>query len=107
MFSMTGLSVIGLFLSVGLAFSFSLQLISLLAVGLQEPPLLPVGTPTAWRVHILRALIFLLLLFPLLLMLWDIAFYSYGVLKLREISSAGANLGDSGLLWRSTVPSLS
>ena len=28
-----------------------------------------------------------------------------GVLSLREISSAGANLGDSGILWRSTVPS--
>jgi hypothetical protein len=62
MSSMIGLSVIGLFLSVGLAFSFSLQLISLLAVGLQEPPLLPVGTPTALRVHILRGVTFLLLL---------------------------------------------
>jgi hypothetical protein len=102
MSSMIGLSVIGLFLSVGLAFSFSLQLISLLAVGLQEPPLLPVGTPTALRVHILRGVTFLLLLFLLLLMLSDIASYSYGVLKLREISSAGSNLGDSGLLWRST-----
>ncbi len=30
----------------------------------------------------------------------------FGVLKLRAISSAGANLGDSGLLWRSTEPSL-
>jgi hypothetical protein len=100
------LSVIGLFLSVGLAFSFSLQLISLLAVGLQEPPLLPVGTRMALRVHILRGVTFLLLLFLLLLTLSDIAFYSFGVLKHREISSAGSNLGDSGILWRSTEPSV-
>ena len=107
MSSMIGLSVIGLFLSVGLAFSFSLQLISLLAVGLQEPPLLPVGTPMAWRVHTLRVLTFLLLLFLLLLMLSDIASFFFGVQKLSEISSVGSNLGDSGLLWHSTVPSLS
>ena len=40
-----------------------------------------------------------------LLTLWVILFFYFGVLSLREISSAGANLGDSGILWRSTVPS--
>ena len=106
MFSMTGLSVIGLCLSVGLAYFYSRQLISLLAGGLQEPPSLPVGTPMALRLHIWRGLTFLLQLYLLQLMLWDILFYCYGALKLREISSAGSNLGDSGLLWRSTEPSL-
>src|SRR6056300_1733541 len=104
MFSMTGLSVIGLFLSVGLAYFYFRQLISLLAGGLQEPPSQLRGTPMGLRVHIWRGVTFLLLLYLLLLMLSDIAFYSFGVLKLREISSAGSNLGDSGLLWRSTEP---
>jgi len=103
MFSMTGLSVIGLCLSVGLAYFYSRRLISLLAGGLQEPPSLPVGTPMALRLHIWRGLTFLLQLYLLQLMLWDILFYCYGALKLREISSAGSNLGDSGLLWLSTV----
>ena len=34
-------------------------------------------------------------------------FFYFGVLKLRAISSGGSNLGDSGLLWRSTEPLLS
>jgi photosystem II P680 reaction center D2 protein len=51
------------------------------------------GTPTALRVHIWRGVTFLLLLYLLLLMLSDIAFYSFGVLKLREISSAGPTWG--------------
>ena len=38
--------------------------------------------------------------------LWVILFFFSGALRLREISSAGSNLGDSGLLWRSTEPSL-
>ena len=33
-------------------------------------------------------------------------FFYFGVLSLRGISSGGANLGDSGLLWRSTELSL-
>ena len=37
-----------------------------------------------------------------LLTLWVILFFYFGVLSLREISSAGSNLGDSGILWRST-----
>ena len=66
---------------------------------------------TSWYTHgtsrlvTLRALIFLQRLCQLLLMLWVILFFYFGVLKLREISNAGSNLGDSGLLWRSTVPS--
>jgi hypothetical protein len=58
------------------------------------------------RVHIWRGVTFLLLLYLLLLMLSDIAFYSFGVLKLREISSVGSNLGDSGLSWHYTEPSV-
>ena len=62
---------------------------------------------TSWYTHgiassYLEGCNFLLLLYLLLLMLSDILFYSFGVLKLREISSAGSNLGDSGLLWHST-----
>ena len=34
-----------------------------------------------------------------LLMLWVILFFYFGVLSLREISNAGSNLGDSGILW--------
>ena len=65
------------------------------------------GTPTDWRLPTLRVLIFLQRLCQRLLMLWVILFFYFGVLKLREISSAGANLGDSGILWHSTEPLLS
>ena len=64
------------------------------------------GTPTGWRLVILRVLISLQRLCQRLLTLWVILFFYFGVLKLRAISSGGANLGDSGLLWRSTEPSL-
>ena len=63
------------------------------------------GTPTDSQVVTLRVLIFLQRQCQLLLTLWVILFFYFGVLSLREISSAGANLGDSGILWRSTVPS--
>jgi hypothetical protein len=106
MFSMIGLSVIGLFLSAGLAYFYFRQLISLWAVGLLELRLLRAGTLTGWHRPILRVLTSLLLLYLLLLMLSDIAFYSFGVLKLKAISSAGASLGDSGLSWPSTDLSL-
>ena len=65
------------------------------------------GIPTGWRLVILRALIFLQRQCQLLLTLWVILFFYFGVLKLRAISSGGSNLGDSGLLWRSTEPLLS
>ena len=61
------------------------------------------GTLTGWRLPTLRVLIFSQRLCQRLLMLWVILFFYFGVLSLREISSAGSNLGDSGLLWRSTV----
>ena len=54
------------------------------------------GTPTGWRLVILRALIFLQRLCQRLLTLWVILFFYFGVLKLRAISSGGSNLGDSG-----------
>ena len=65
---------------------------------------------TSWYTHglassYLEGANFLTALCQRLLMLWVILFFYFGVLSLREISSAGANLGDSGILWRSTVPS--
>jgi hypothetical protein len=101
---MTGLNEIALYLWVGLAYYFFPLLILPLVAGLLAPRLLQAGTPTGWRLVILRALISLLLLYLRLQMLWVILFFYFGVLSLREISSAGSNLGDSGLLWRSTEP---
>ena len=37
--------------------------------------------------------------FRLLLTLWVILFFFYGVLSLRGTSNVGVNLGDSGILW--------
>ena len=64
------------------------------------------GTPTDSRLPILRVLIFLRQLCQLLLMLWVILFFYFGVLSLRGTFIGGANLGDSGILWLSTVPLL-
>ena len=66
---------------------------------------------TSWYTHglassYLEGANFLTAAYQLLLTLSDIAYFSYGVQKLRATSSVGANLGDSGLLWRSTEPSL-
>ena len=80
-----------------------------LAIGGLKPLVLLLlrrGTPTDWRLPTLRVLIFLQRLCQRLLMLWVILFFYFGVLSLRGTSSGGANLGDSGLLWRSTEPSL-
>ena len=76
-----------------------------IGVSLLARRLLQAGTPTDSQVVTLRVLIFLQRQCQLLLTLWVILFFYFGVLSLREISSAGANLGDSGILWRSTVPS--
>ena len=81
-------------------------LILRLVAGLLAQRLLQVGTPTGLRLLTLRVAIFLQQQCQLLLTLWVILFFYFGVLSLREISSAGSNLGDSGLLWRSTEPSL-
>ena len=80
-----------------------------LAIGgsLLAQRLLQAGTPTDSQVVTLRVLISLQRLSQRLLMLWVILFFYFGVLSLREISSGGANLGDSGLLWRSTDALLS
>ena len=48
---------------------------------------------------ILRVQIFLRQQFRLLLTLWVILFFFYGVLSLRGTSNVGPNLGDSGILW--------
>jgi len=103
---MTGLNEIALSLWVGLdSFFFPLLILQLVA-GLLARRLLRAGIPTDWRLPTLKGLIFLQRQCQLLLMLWAILFFYFGVLSLREISSAGSNLGDSGLLWRSTEPSL-
>ena len=49
-------------------------------------------------VFIFGGVTFLLQLYLLQLMLWDILFYCYGVLKLREISSLGPTWGTLGFL---------
>ena len=102
MSSMTGLNEIALYLWVGLDYYFFPLLILQLVAGLLARRLLQAGIPTDWRLVILKALISLQQLSRLLLTLWVILFFYFGVLKLRAISSAGSNLGDSGLLWRST-----
>ena len=60
-------------------------------------------TGTSWYTHglassYLEGANFLTAVCQRLLMLWVILFFYFGVLSLREISSAGSNLGDSGLL---------
>jgi hypothetical protein len=105
---MTGLNEIALSLWVGLDYFFFPLLISQLVAGLLAQRLLRAGTPTDSQVVILRGLISLQRLCQRLLMLWVILFFYFGVLKLKAVSSGGSSLGDSGLLWLSTVhlPSL-
>ena len=107
MSSMTGLKGIALSLWVGLDYYFFPLLILQLVAGLLARRLLQAGIPTGLRLLTLRVAISLQQLCQALLTLWVILFFYFGVLSLREISSAGANLGDSGLLWRSTEPLLS
>jgi len=96
------------FLLVGLDFFFYPLLILLLAAGLLVQLSLRAGIPMVSLVPILRARIFLQRQLALQLTLWVILFFFSGVLRLRGISSAGSNLGDSGILWHSTehLPSL-
>jgi uncharacterized membrane protein YhaH (DUF805 family) len=102
----TGLNEIALSLWVGLDYFFFPLLILQLVAGLLVQRLLPVGTPTVSRLLILRGLISLQRLCQRLLMLWVILFFYFGVLKLRETSSGGANLEGFGPLLLSMVPSL-
>jgi len=101
---MIGLRETVSFLLAGLDFFFFPQLILLLVVGLLGQLSLRVGTLMALYPPILRVQTFLLRQLVLQQMLWVILFFFSGVLKLREISSGGSNLGDSGILWRSTEP---
>ena len=103
---MTGLNEIALSLWVGLDSFFFPLLIWPLVAGLLAQRLSQAGTPTGWRLATLRVLISSRQLFLRLQMLWVILFFYFGVQSLRGISSGGANLGDSGLLWRSTDLSL-
>ena len=105
MSSMTGLNEIALSLWVVWNYFFFPLLILQLVAGLLVLLSSRAGTPTDSRLVILRVLIFLQRLCQRLLTLWVILFFFFGVLSLREISNAGSNLGDSGILWRSTVPS--
>ena len=99
---MTVLNATALSLWLGLDYFFFPLLIWQLVVGLLVLRLSQVGTLTDSRLVILRVLIFShAKLCQRLLMLWVILFFYFGVLSLREISSAGSNLGDSGILWRS------
>ena len=99
---MTGLNATALSLWAGLDYFFFPLLILQLVAGLLAQLSLRAGIPTGWRLVTLRALIFLQRQCQLLLTLWVILFFYFGVLKLRGTLSAGANLGDAGLLWRST-----
>ena len=99
--------MIALYLWGGLDFFFFPLLILQLVAGLRARHLLQVGTLTDLQVRTLKALISLQRQCQRLLMLWVILFFYFGVLSLKGISSAGSNLGDSGLLWRSTEPLLS
>ena len=101
------LNATALSLWVGLDYFFFPLLILQLVAGLLARRSLRAGTPTGWRLVTLRALIFLQQQCQLLLTLWVILFFYFGVLSLRGTSLDGASLGDSGLLWRSTEPLLS
>ncbi len=104
MYSMTGLRETVSFLLAGLDFFFFPQLILLLVVGLLGQLSSRVGTLMGLYPPILRVQTFLLRQLVLQQIVWVILFFFSGALRLREISSGGSSLGDSGLLWRSTGP---
>jgi hypothetical protein len=101
----TGLNATALYLWAGLDYYFFPLLIWPLAVGLLAQLLSRVGTPMVLLLPILKVLTFSQQLSRRLLTLWVILFFYFGVLSLRGISSGGANLGDYGISWLSTVPS--
>ena len=90
----------------GLDYFFFPLLILQLGAGLLALPLLRRGTLTVSQAVTLRVLIFLQRQSRLLLTLWVILFFYFGVLSLRGTFSGGSNLEDSGILWRSTELSL-
>ena len=102
-----GLNETALYLWAGLDYYFFPLLIWQLVAGLLARRLLQAGIPTGWRLLTLRVLISSRQLCQLLLTLWVILFFYFGVLSLRGTFSGGPNLGDSGILWRSTEPLLS
>ena len=102
----TGLKETVSFLLAGLDFFFFPLLTLLLGVGLLGLLSSRVGILTGWQVPILRVQTFLLRQFLLQQMLWVILLCFSGVLKLRGISSGGANLEGFGPLLLSTVPLL-
>ena len=103
---MTGSNAIASSLLAGLDYYFFPLLILQLVGGLLARRLSLVGTPTAWQALTLKALISLQQLCQLLLRLWVILFFYFGVLKLRAISSGGSSLEGFGPLLLSTVPLL-
>ena len=92
---MTGLNEIALSLWVGLDYFFPLLILQLVGQ-LTGTTFVTAGTPTDSQVVTLRVLIFLQRQCQLLLTLWVILFFYFGVLSLREISNAGLQLGG---LW--------
>ena len=83
MSSMTGLNEIALYLWVGLDYYFFPLLILQLVASFTGTTFATVGIPTDWRLVILKALISLRQLCQLLLTLWVILFFYFGVLKLQ------------------------
>ena len=100
---MTGSNAIASSLLAGLDYYFFPLLILQLVAGLLARRLSLVGTPTVWQALTLRVLTSLRQLCQLLLTLWVILFFYFGVLRLKEISSGGVNLEGFGPLLLSTV----
>ena len=100
---MTGLNGIALSLWAGLDSFFFPLLIWPLVAGLLARRLLLRGTPTGWRLATLRVLISSQQQCQLLLTLWVILFFYFGVLSLKGISSGGVNLEGFGPSLLSTV----
>ena len=93
---MTGLNETALYLWAGLDYYFFPLLIWQLVAGLLARRLLRAGIPTDWRLVILKVLISSRQLCQLLLTLWVILFFYFGVLSLRGTFSGGSKLGG---LW--------
>ena len=102
---MTGSNVIGLFLWVGAVSCFSLLLTLLSVDGSQEPPSSPPGTPMVSPVPISKEPTSSQQQSRRQLTRWDIRSFFSGVLKRKDLSSAGASLAACGLSLLFMVPS--